>query len=58
MFTAKASINLEQEGINTNISTPTLTYGSEFEVKTNTEKIISSEVLVDDISIKVNIAFE
>lgn len=58
MLTAKASINLEKEGINTNISTPTLTYGSDFEVKTNTDKIITSEVLVDDISIKVNIAFE
>ncbi|CAH2212858.1 chemotaxis protein CheX [Tepidibacter aestuarii] len=58
MLTAKASIKLEKEGINTNISTPTLTHGRDFEVKTNTDKIISSEVLVDDISIKVNIAFE
>ncbi len=58
MLTANASINLTNMGINTNISTPTLMYGNDFEAKMNTDKILCIEVHVDDIPVEINIAFE
>ncbi|MCY6484112.1 chemotaxis protein CheX [Clostridium aestuarii] len=57
MLTANASINFSNIGINTNISTPALMYGEDFQVKMNTDKILYVEVIVDDIPIEINIAF-
>ncbi|SHH09246.1 chemotaxis protein CheX [Tepidibacter thalassicus] len=58
MLTANASINLENIGVNINISTPSLMYGKDFEAKMNTDKVLCVEILVDDIPVEINIAFE
>lgn len=58
MLAANASINLSNEGTNVNISTPTLMYGVDFEIKMNTDKILSVEILVDDIPIEIDISLE
>ncbi|MCT4618144.1 MAG: chemotaxis protein CheX [Marinisporobacter sp.] len=57
MLTANASINFENMEINTNISTPTLLYGKNFNVQVNAEKVLCIEILADNIPIEVNIAF-
>ncbi|MCT4605902.1 MAG: chemotaxis protein CheX [Marinisporobacter sp.] len=57
MLTANASINFENMEINTNISTPTLLYGKDFNVQVNAEKVLCIEILADNIPIEVNIAF-
>ncbi|WP_425449400.1 chemotaxis protein CheX [Dethiothermospora halolimnae] len=58
MITAKASINFSELGIETNISTPALMYGKDFEVKMNMNKVIAIEILLDDIPFEINIAIE
>ncbi|TCO76892.1 chemotaxis protein CheX [Marinisporobacter balticus] len=57
MLTANASINFSNMEINTNISTPTLMYGKDFNVQVNVQKVICIEILADGIPIEVNIAF-
>nr|WP_272075792.1 chemotaxis protein CheX [Streptococcus dysgalactiae]WCE85759.1 chemotaxis protein CheX [Streptococcus dysgalactiae]WCN25757.1 chemotaxis protein CheX [Streptococcus dysgalactiae] len=58
MLTANASTNFSRIGINVNISTPTLMYGGNFQTKTNIDKILCINVLVDDMPMEINIAFE
>lgn len=58
MLTANASTNLSEEGININISTPTLIYGSDFEAKMNTDKVLCINLLVDNIPVEINVALE
>nr|WP_272509076.1 chemotaxis protein CheX [Clostridium ganghwense] len=58
MVTANASMNFSNIGINTNISTPTLMYGKDFEVKMNADKVLCVGILVDNIPIEINIAFD
>ncbi|KOA18582.1 CheY-P phosphatase CheX [Clostridium homopropionicum DSM 5847] len=58
MLTANASTNFSESGVNINISTPTLIFGNDFEAKMNTDKVICINILVDDIPIEINTAFE
>jgi len=58
MLTANASTNFSESGVNINISTPTLIFGNDFEAKMNTDKVICIRILVDDIPIEINTAFE
>ncbi|MCT4593634.1 MAG: chemotaxis protein CheX [Anaeromicrobium sp.] len=58
MLTANASINFENMKINTNISTPTLMYGEDINIKVNVDKVLCVEVLADNIPIEINIAFD
>ncbi len=57
MLTATVATNFSNIGININISTPTLVYG-EFTANASTEKVISVEMLVNDIKIEANISLE
>lgn len=58
MLTANASINLSEMGVNVNISTPTLLYGEDIQIKMNVDKILCIQLAVDDIPIDVNIALQ
>jgi len=57
MLTANASTNFSNNGMNISISTPTLMHGNDFEAKMNTDKVLCISILVDNIPIEVNIAF-
>lgn len=58
MLTATASMNFANIGTNINISTPTLMFGEDFEMKMNIDKIISVSLTVNNIPIEVNIGLE
>ncbi|MCY6355237.1 chemotaxis protein CheX [Clostridium sp. ZS2-4] len=58
MLTANASIIFSNDGININISTPTMIYGSDFEAKMNTNSILCIGIEIDGILIEMNIALE
>lgn len=58
MLTANASINLSNNGVNINISTPTLIYGRDFEAKMNTDSVLCIQLAVDEIPVEINIAFD
>lgn len=58
MLTANASTNLSQIGVNINISTPTLLYGSDFEAKMNTDTVLCINLSVDNIPVEINVALE
>lgn len=57
MLTATAATNFYAEGINVNISTPTLMYG-DFTANTNSDKTICIEMLVNDLPFEINVSFE
>lgn len=57
MLTATAATNFYSQGININISTPTLMYG-EFTANTNSDKTICIEMLVNNMPFEINISFE
>lgn len=57
MLTATAATNFYSEGVNINISTPTLMYG-DFTANTNSEKTICIEMLVNNLPFEINISFE
>ncbi|GAB6169348.1 chemotaxis protein CheX [Clostridium carnis] len=58
MLTANASSNFSRIGVNVNISTPTLMYGNDFQAKISSDKILCITMLVDNIPMEINIAFE
>ena len=58
MLTANASTNFAESGTNINISTPTLMHGNDFEAKVNTDKNLCISILVDNIPIEINVAFD
>jgi chemotaxis protein CheX len=58
MLTANASMNFSESGININISTPTLMYGSDFEAKMNTDKVLCISILVDNIPIEISVSLD
>lgn len=58
MLTANASIKLSNEGINVDISVPTLMYGDNMELNMNKEHIICVEFDVDGINLGINIALD
>lgn len=57
MLTASAAIVLSNEGVNVNISTPTLVYG-EFTATSSAEKTICIEMLINGLQFDVNIALD
>ncbi|MBZ9687193.1 chemotaxis protein CheX [Clostridium estertheticum] len=57
MLTANASTNFAENGTNINISTPTLMHGNDFEAKMNTDQVLCISIVVDNIPIEINIAF-
>jgi chemotaxis protein CheX len=57
MLTATAATGFYSEGVNINISTPTLMYG-DFTANTNSDKTISIEMLVNELPFDINISFE
>ncbi|SFI32646.1 chemotaxis protein CheX [Tindallia magadiensis] len=58
MLTANASINFSQMDIETNISTPTLMYGDNFEVVMNMPQYICIEMLADGLALQINVAVD
>ena len=56
MITANASIIFSNMDISTNISTPTLMHGDNFEVKLNTDQYICVQMIADGITVDVNVA--
>jgi chemotaxis protein CheX len=58
MLTANASINLSNIGVNVNISTPTLLYGEDIQIKMNVDKILCIQLTADGIPIDVNVALQ
>lgn len=58
MVTANASINFSDININTNISTPTLMYGQDFEAKVSSDQVLCVEIVANEIPIEINIALE
>jgi chemotaxis protein CheX len=57
MLTANAAISFSNEGINIDISTPTLMYG-EFTASASSEKVLCIEMLVEDMPFEVNVSIE
>lgn len=57
MLTATAATGFSNEGINVNISTPTLVYG-DFTATSSADKTFSIEMLINGVSFEINIAFE
>lgn len=58
MLTANAATYFFQQGLNVNISSPSMIIGSDFKIKLNKEKYIIMEMLVDSLSFEVSIAIE
>lgn len=58
MLTANAATSFSNMGIPIDISTPTLLYGENMSVKMSSDQVLCVELLADDISIAINIAFE
>jgi len=56
MLTANASINFSKIDISTNISTPTLMYGTDFEVMVNMPKYVCVEMKADGLALQINVA--
>ncbi|MFD3156589.1 chemotaxis protein CheX [Haloimpatiens sp. FM7330] len=58
MITANASIKFCNEGIDTNISTPTLICGEQSEINMSYEEVICVELEADNIPFEVNVCFK
>ena len=57
MLTANAAINFSNEGINIDISTPTLMHGK-FTANSSLDKVLCVEMIIDGMSFEVNLAIE
>ncbi len=55
MVTANAAINFEKQGMNVDISPPSLALGADFKVKVSSTKYLALELLVDSNAIELNI---
>lgn len=58
MLTANASTNYSEEGIIVDISTPVLMTGESINVKVNSKSILDLDMIVDEMTIKLNVALE
>lgn len=58
MLTANAATCFSNIGIPIDISTPTLLYGDNIEVKMSSNQVLCVQLIANDIPIDVNIAFE
>ncbi|MBK1809394.1 chemotaxis protein CheX [Clostridium sp. YIM B02505] len=57
MLTANACMSFEREGINIDISTPTLMYGK-FTAKASSNKVLCIEMFVNNMPFEVNISLD
>lgn len=57
MVTARACTLFSEEGVNIEISTPTLMYGK-FKATAGSDKILCVELFVDDLPVEINISIE
>lgn len=55
MVTASAAINFEKQGMNVDISPPSLALGEDFKIKVSSTKYLALELMVDSKSIELNI---
>ena len=58
MLTANASINFSNDGINVDISVPTMMYGEEMEINLQKDNIVCIDFDVDGIVLSVNVALD
>jgi chemotaxis protein CheX len=58
MLTANASINFSNDGINVDISVPTMMYGEEIEINLQKDNIVCIDFDVDGIALSVNVALD
>lgn len=58
MLTANASINFSNDGINLDISVPTMMYGEEIEINLQKDNIVCIDFDVDGIVLSVNVALD
>ena len=58
MLTANASINFSTDGINVDISVPTMMYGEEIEINLQKDNIVCIDFDVDGIVLSVNVALD
>lgn len=58
MLCANASIKLSNLGINTDISTPTLMFGKDVSLKVAVNKVLAVQMVLDGISLSVDVAIE
>ncbi len=58
MLTANAATSFSRMGIVIDISTPTLLYGENISVEMSSNQVLSVELIVDEMPIEVDIAFE
>ena len=58
MLTANASINFSNDGINVDISVPTMMYGEEIEINLQKDNIVCIDFNVDGIVLSVNVALD
>lgn len=55
MVTANAAINFEKQGMNVDISPPSLALGEDFKIKVSSTKYLALELMIDSNSIELNI---
>ena len=58
MLTAKAATIFSEQGLNVDISTPTLIYGQEVNIKLNIPNLLKVELEADNIPLTVHIGIE
>lgn len=58
MITANASIKLSNNGVDVDISVPTLMYGEDMELNMNKDEVICVGFDVDGINLEINIALD
>lgn len=58
MVTANAATHLAAMGLNSDISTPSLTIGSAFSIKISSEEYISIEMEIDNAIVEVNVSLK
>ncbi|OHW63229.1 CheY-P phosphatase CheX [Andreesenia angusta] len=58
MLTANASTNYSEDGIIVDISTPVLMTGESINIKVNSKSILDLDMIVDEMTIKLNVALE
>jgi len=58
MLTANASINFSNDGINVDISVPTMMYGEDIEINLQKDNVVCIDFDVDGIMLSVNVALD
>jgi chemotaxis protein CheX len=58
MLTANAATIFFNDGITIDISTPNLLYGDNISIQMSSKQVLSIELLVDEITLELNIAFQ